>query len=81
MHTDDGHGWLRVTIGEVTMLGFNVTDFSKYSYRRGEDLYLEEDCDASRFVVAYRRRYGNDPEIGCNHFNGSSPIRHYARIK
>ena len=81
LHTDNGHGWLRVTIAEITMLRFHVNDFSRYSYRKNDDLYLEEDCDAGKFLTAYQRMYNLQPTIHVENYNGSSPIRRYRRIK
>lgn len=80
IHADSGHGWLRVTIGEVTQLGFNVSDFSRYSYRKGNDLFLEEDCDMAKFMIAYSRRFGQMPTLEDDYIDGDSPIRRYARI-
>ena len=36
---------------------------TRYSYQRGEKVYLEEDCDASRFMNAFRARFGHDPKL------------------
>ena len=52
--SDPGHGWLKVNTRDLFALGLTPADFSSYSYRRGDDLYLEEDCDASLFIVRYR---------------------------
>jgi hypothetical protein len=80
LHTDNGHGWLRVTIAEITMLRFHINDFSRYSYRKNDDLFLEEDCDAGKFLNAFQAMYG-EPHINVENYNGSSPIRRYRRIK
>jgi hypothetical protein len=60
-------------------VGLGPEDFSAYSYRRGDHLYLEEDCDAGRFLAAWQKalrkfdvRYIDD---GYN-----SPIRSYEHI-
>jgi hypothetical protein len=45
-HTDPGHGWLETSVSAVESVGLKVSDFSGYSYRKGNRLYLEEDCDA-----------------------------------
>jgi len=54
-YTDPGHGWLCVTLQDLANVGLNPWDFTKYSYRSrdGKLFYLEEDCDASKFVDAY----------------------------
>ena len=53
---DPGHGWLKVNTRDLFALGLTPCDFSSYSYRRGNDLYLEEDCDASTFLAAYKEK-------------------------
>ena len=73
-YEDDGHGWLAVKIAEVKNFGIKIT---RYSYKKGDTLYLEEDCDASEFLKAYKQVYGVEPEIEHIRHNGSSPIRQY----
>lgn len=51
--SDPGHGWLKVKRKEVEALGIHV---SRYSYQRGVWVYLEEDCDAPRFLQAKEAR-------------------------
>lgn len=48
-HYDSGHGWLKVKRAEIISLGLQ-DKISGYSYQDGEDVYLEEDCDASVFL-------------------------------
>jgi hypothetical protein len=57
-HVDPGHGWLEVDWTDLKALSLNPTDFSRYSYRRGNTFYLEEDCDASKFAAAYKAKHG-----------------------
>jgi hypothetical protein len=54
-HTDAGHGWLQVSIADLSNIGMSPRDFSRYSYQdaRGLVFYLEEDCDASKFITAW----------------------------
>jgi hypothetical protein len=79
-HTDNGHGWLEVSRAEVLALGFTAADFSQYSYiKDGGTLYLEEDCDATKFVTAWQAKHGRKPEFREKHCNGSSHIRRYRR--
>jgi hypothetical protein len=52
-HTDPGHGWLEVPMTDIDRLGL-ASKISRYSYRKGETAYLEEDCDASLFVEAIK---------------------------
>lgn len=44
---DPGHGWLEVPLKDIQGTGLT---FSKYSPRRNGFIYLEEDCDAPRFL-------------------------------
>jgi len=57
-HYDAGHGWLKVTIQEIKSLGID-NKISSCSYRQGNDVYLEEDCDASIFIDAFNKIPGN----------------------
>lgn len=65
-YSDPGHGWLQVPVRDIIDIGMHPADFSDYSYRagRGPDatLYLEEDCDAPKFLGAYERVKGCKPE-------------------
>lgn len=80
-HSDPSHGWLQVERGDALALGFTARDFSKYSYvKDGGTLYLEEDCDASKFLRAYEAKHGNAPTITEKHCRGESPIRRLRRI-
>jgi hypothetical protein len=47
-YTDPAHGWLEVPRGLLAELGISER-VSRYSYQRGEQVYLEEDCDYSIF--------------------------------
>lgn len=60
-HDDPGHGWLEVQESDLVELGATVTDFSPYSYRKGSRLFLEEDCDASKFFTLYKNKHGAYP--------------------
>ena len=48
---DPSHAWLRVSLRD---LEFSLIkgQISKYSYRSGSHAYLEEDCDAPKFMKA-----------------------------
>lgn len=46
-HIDPEHGWLEVPVALVRQSGIEV---SSYSYQDGDTAYLEEDCDAPRFL-------------------------------
>jgi hypothetical protein len=78
---DPGHGWIRVTPADCAAIGLTAESFTAYSYRDEKFFYLEEDCDASRFVAAYESKHGTRPafrESVCR-FRESS-IRRKARI-
>ena len=61
MHSDPGHAWLAVKLSEIKMLGIE-TQISSYSYVKGKTAYLEEDCDAGKFIQAMRAK-GNVSNI------------------
>mgnify|MGYP000041004342 FL=1 len=50
-HSDPSHGWLAVKLDELKMLGI-TQDISNFSYVKGKTAYLEEDCDAPKFIQA-----------------------------
>jgi hypothetical protein len=54
---DAGHEWLAVRKSELEDLGI-ADQISAYSYQKGSTAYLEGDCDAARFLDAYRAKYG-----------------------
>jgi hypothetical protein len=79
-HSDNGHGWLAVERADCLALGFTANDFSRYSYLAdGGKIYLEEDCDASKFFAAYIKKHGAMPTVVDKHVNGSSFIRRLRR--
>ena len=63
MICDPGHGWLEVPWFHLKRLGLNPTDFTQYSYRKGNTFYLEEDCDAGKFFNRYVEVHGVKPTI------------------
>ena len=62
-HSDPGHGWLEVSPSDLKAVGLTIENISGYSYknRRGNRLFLEEDCDASVFFKAYKDKHGAYP--------------------
>jgi hypothetical protein len=79
-YTDPGHGWLKVTRADCLDLGFTANDFSAYSYLGdGGEIYLEEDCDAPKFLHAYQAKHGAMPTIKESHCSTSSRIRRMRR--
>ena len=81
--TDPGHGWLQVGAGDLKALGLKPEGFSSYSYRSRDctQFYLEEDCDASKFMDAYRLKYGERLVATEHNTDRDSIIRSMPRIK
>lgn len=79
-HTDPGHGWLQVTLNDLADLNMMAGDFTQYSYRQGNLVFLEEDCDASKFIEAYRKKHGREPEYLHTHTDYDSVIRTFPRV-
>jgi len=52
-YSDSGHGWLAVKKEDLVMLCI-AGDISHYSYTKGDTVYLEEDCDFTKFLLAMR---------------------------
>jgi len=54
---------LEVSPSDLKAVGLTVENISGYSYknRRGNRLFLEEDCDASKFFMAYKEKHGAYP--------------------
>lgn len=75
MHTDPGHGWLEMdrTLLVKLCVGHLI---SKYSYQRGEKVYLEEDCDMPRAMDALKAAGINVTLIEA-HTERDSRVRHY----
>lgn len=77
--TDPGHGWLEVTTDDLADVGIPLSWISPCSYMRGDTLFLEEDCDATLFVAAYKAKHGVKPEFKEHHTSNDSPIRFLPR--
>jgi len=76
-YSDPGHGWLKVPMSLLDALGVRGR-ITTFSYQRGENAYLEEDCDATVFWNAYKERFGREPKIKHHLADRSSAIRAYA---
>lgn len=78
--SDPGHGWLEVPLTEIRALGIAHL-ISGYSYVHGDFAYLEEDCDAPRFL---RARFGEGKTPPASYFRevhqDPTPIRSYRRF-
>jgi len=62
-HSDPGHGWVEVDLHNMRLAGLEPKDFSRYSYRKHNVFYLEEDCDASKFIAAWQEKTGQHAEF------------------
>ncbi len=60
--SDPGHGWLEVDYHDLLELGIEG-QISRYSYRKGRLVYLEEDCDFAVFLGAFQERFETSPLI------------------
>jgi len=71
---DPGHGWLEVDMAHLHELGI-AQQITPYSYisRDGFTAYLEEDCDAPRYLQACREA-GIAIDMREHHTNGDSFI-------
>ena len=74
-YSDPGHGWAAVKRTVLTDLGI-ADKVSTYSYQRGQSVYLEEDCDLSLLIGAFKQA-GINPDWVEHHTDRRSPIRSY----
>jgi hypothetical protein len=72
-HNDPSHGWLEVEESELAQIGAKAADFSGYSYRYGSRLFLEEDCDASKFFTLWKAKFGEYPRYVVEYYNYDFP--------
>ena len=72
---DPGHGWLEVP-NDLLKSVLPELDVSHFSYMQGHEVYLEEDCDAPKFLNAAKVK-GFDVNIIHEHTNHESRIRRY----
>lgn len=82
-YLDPGHGWLCVLASDLRAFNLTPADFTNCSHvsTTGIDqrLYLEEDCDAPKFIAAFEARLGVKPLIFERHSNNESFIRRLPR--
>jgi hypothetical protein len=77
-HTDPGHGWLAVKKSELEFL--KIADkITQYSYVKGDTVYLEEDLDATTFILAYEKAFGYRPKTRESYLE-TTPIRYYPNV-
>ena len=75
LHSDAGHGWLAVKVSDLKMLGIE-TNITPFSYVKGKTVYLEEDCDMSKFIEAAKAK-GITIEVRSGPQRDRSPIRSF----
>ena len=73
-YSDSGHGWLKTSRKMLEKIGIENL-VSSYSYQKGINVYLEEDCDAGLLLDALKI-HGIDYKIETIRSNRSS-IRNY----
>ena len=66
--SDDGHGWLEVSLKDYPLAQDHATGYG-YLSLDGTKIYLEEDCEMTSFLRS----------IGCTGFDSSliKEVRHY----
>jgi hypothetical protein len=79
--SDPGHGWLAVSAADLREVGLFAVDFSRYSFMSGDRFYLEEDCDAPKFMDAWERVHGRKIELREDHSPRNGFIRSLPRIQ
>ena len=73
-HADPVHACLEVPIAELVSLGIDDS-ISCYSYAKGDTAYLEEDCDAGRYLNKLKE---SGTEFKFNEiYAENTPIRNY----
>lgn len=75
--SDSGHGWLGVPMDVYVESGIQASRFS-YESKKTKTVWLEEDCDAPKFLSAVRGEM--DLEIEEKSVNGDAFIRSLPRI-
>ena len=75
---DAGHEWLAVKKQELVDLGI-AHKISAFSYEKGATAYLEGDCDAARFIEAYKAKHGVEPKTKQGKYWDRQPCRSFAQ--
>ena len=72
---DPGHAWARFPKARLVKLGI-ADKISSYSYQRGSNAFLEEDCDLNLLFNTLKDR-GYEVKFEESHTNKQSKIRNY----
>jgi len=77
LHTDPGHGWAEIDRKELFDLGI-AAKITRFSYQKGNKVFLEEDCDLYTFCKALEE---NDIQYRFDEqYKNHTPIRNYLRF-
>jgi hypothetical protein len=78
-HADPGHAWLEVTELHLAQVGLTPKDFTSCSFQELRaplwTYYLEEDCDAGRFLDAWGAKFGKGSFEVRDEYVEVTPIR------
>lgn len=75
VYADPGHAWAKVSLKDIQSYGLAEV-ITPYSYMRGKYAYLEEDCDLSSLVKAFKQ-VGREARFREYHGDKRSRIRGY----
>ena len=81
VYNDPGHAWAKVPLKAIADVGLTEGHFTSYSYRRGGNLYLEEDGDLALFAKTFLAKLGFKPHWRESHSNSQSKIRGYDSVR
>jgi hypothetical protein len=79
LHSDSQHGWVEVDRKLLTRLKI-ADQISQYSYQLDSKVFLEEDCDANRLIMALQNQGKTVKLVELNH-GISANIRRYQRYQ
>ena len=74
--SDPGHGWARVPKAKLVKLGI-ADKITSFSYQRGINVFLEEDCDLTTYVNALKAKGYTEFKFVGKSSNRMSKIRGY----
>jgi hypothetical protein len=77
MFSDPGHGWVRFPKARLVKLGI-ADKITSFSYQRGDNAFLEEDCDLTVLINALKVNGYTDIKIKGSSSNRTSKIRGYS---
>jgi hypothetical protein len=77
--SDPGHAWARFPKAKLVSLGI-ADKITSFSYEKGENAFLEQDCDLSTLVDTLRSR-GYEIKFNESYTNRQSKIRNYFYYK